>query len=120
MAFYLKTSNVRADVPKLSGTTVLNVFACIQKLPNLTNEDISKHDAHLAPAPMRQTTMGVDPETKQASIIILSSFIVKLRHWAQHNTEALYGLTYVTHLVDLVRTSFVMKDYQAENLNLLF
>jgi len=31
----------------------------------------------------------------------------------------LYSLTSVTQLVDLVRSSFVIKDYQAENLNLL-
>ena len=49
----------------------------------------------------------------------MSSFIGKLGHWAQQNTEALYSLTFVTQLVDLVRSSFVIKDYQAENLNSL-
>ncbi len=39
--------------------------------------------------------------------------------WAQQNTEALYSLTYATQLVDLMRSSFVIKDYQVENLNLL-
>jgi hypothetical protein len=32
---------------------------------------------------MRLTTMGVDPENKQASLILISSFIGKLGHWAQ-------------------------------------
>jgi hypothetical protein len=63
--------------------------------------------------------MGVDYETKQASLILMSSFIGKLGHWAQPNTAALYGLTFVSQLVDLARSSFVIKDYQAENLNLL-
>ncbi len=48
----------------------------------------------------------------------MSSFTGKLGHWAQQNTEALYGLTYVSRLVDLVRYRFVIKDYQAENLHL--
>jgi hypothetical protein len=63
--------------------------------------------------------MGVDTETTQASLILMSSLTGKLGHWAQQNTEALYSLTFVSQLVDLVRSSFVIKDYQAENLNLL-
>jgi hypothetical protein len=49
----------------------------------------------------------------------MSSFTGKLRHWAQHNTEVLYNLNYVSHLVDFVRQNFVVKDYQAEHLQLL-
>jgi hypothetical protein len=97
----------------------MNVSAYIQKLPNVTSDDISALDAHLAQAPMRLTAIGVDLETKQASLILMSSFTGKLGHWAQQNTEALYSLTSVTQLVDLVRSSFVIKDFQAENLNLL-
>jgi len=48
----------------------------------------------------------------------VSSFTGKLGHWAQQNIEALYSLTSMTQLVDLVRHSFVIKDYQTENLNL--
>jgi hypothetical protein len=103
----------------LSWTPVLNVFAYIQKLPNVTCDDISELDAHLDHAPMRLTTMGVDPETKQASLILMSSFTGKLGHLAQHNIEALYSLTYVTQLVILVRSSFVIKDYQSKNLIVL-
>jgi hypothetical protein len=62
--------------------------------------------------------MGVDPETKQASLVLMSSFTRKLKHWAQQNTEALYSLKSVTQLTDLVRFGFVIKDCQAENLNL--
>jgi hypothetical protein len=93
--------------------------AYIQKLPNVIGDDIATLDAHLAQIPMRLATMGVDPETKQASLILMSSFIGKLGHWAQHNIEALYSITFMTQLVDLARSSFVIKDYQTENLNLL-
>ncbi len=58
----------------------MNVSAYIQKLPNVNGEDIAALDAHLAQAPMRLTTMGVDLETKQASLILMSSFTGKLRH----------------------------------------
>ncbi len=98
---------------------MLHISAYIQKLPNINGDDIATLDAHLTQAPMRLTTMGVDPATKQASLILMSSFTRKLGHWAQQNVEALYSLTFVTQLVDLVRYSFVIKDYQAENLNLL-
>ena len=91
----------------------MNVSTYVQKLTSVTSDDISELDAHLAQTHMRLTTMGVDPETKQASLILMSSFIGKLGHWAQHNTEALYSLTSVTKLVDLVSSSFRIKDYQA-------
>jgi len=68
---------------------------------------------------MQLTTMGVDPKAKQASLILMSSFIGKLRHWAQQNNEALYSLSFVAQRVDLVRSSYVIKDYQAEDSNLL-
>jgi len=35
---------------------------------------------------MRMTTMDVDPETKQASLILMSSFTGKLGHRAQQTT----------------------------------
>ena len=64
--------------------------------------------------------MGADPDTRQATrIIIMSSFTGKLGHWAQQNTEALYNLNNVSQLVDFVRSIFVVKDYQAEHLQLL-
>jgi len=47
------------------------------------------------------------------------SFTGKLGPWAQQNTEALYSPTSVIQLVDLLRSSVVIKYYQVENLNLL-
>jgi hypothetical protein len=122
MAFHLKTSRCKPDVPKLSRTPVLNVSAYFQKLPiNVTGDDISILDAHLAQVPMRLASMSVDFETKQTSLILIhmSAFTWKSKRWTQHNIETLCSLTSLTHLVDLVRPSFVMKDYQVENLNLL-
>ena len=80
LAFSLKTSNRRLDIPMLSRTPVVNVSAYIHKLPNVIDDDISELDAHLARAPMRLTTMGVDHETEQASLILMSSFIEQLGH----------------------------------------
>jgi len=118
-AFRLKTSKSIPRVPMLLGAPILNVSAYIQTLPNLTGDDILELDAHLAQAPMRLTTMGVDPETKQASLILITSFIGKLGHWAKQNTDALYSLNSVTQLVNLVRLGFVIKDFKAEKMNLL-
>ena len=110
MAVNLKTFNLRPYVPKLFGTTVLHVSAYIQKLPTVIGDDVSKSDAHLAKAPTRLTIVGVNPETKQASLILMFSYIGKLGHWALQNIEALYSLTSVTQLVDLVGSNFVIKD----------
>ena len=55
IAFNLRTSRFRPHVQTLSGTLVLNVYAYIQKLPNVTGDDIPELDAHLAQARMRMT-----------------------------------------------------------------
>ena len=52
MPFRLKTSRFRLDVPKLSRTPVLNGSAYVQKLPNVTSDDVLELDAHLAQASM--------------------------------------------------------------------
>ena len=83
VASSLRTSRFRPHIPTLSRTPVMHISAYIQKLPNVTGVDIAALDVHLAQAPMRMTTMGVDPETKQASLILMSFFIGKLGHWAQ-------------------------------------
>jgi hypothetical protein len=46
VAFNLKPSRLRLDVPTLSRTHVLNVSTYIQNLPNVTNDDITTLDAH--------------------------------------------------------------------------
>ena len=63
--------------------------------------------------------MGVDPDTRQASLILMSSFTGKMGHWAHQNTKVLYILNFVSQLVDLVRSSFVVKDCKVKHLQLL-
>ena len=46
----------------------------------MTSENISELDARLAQAPMRLANVGIDLETKLASLIIMSSLIRKLGH----------------------------------------
>jgi len=68
---------------------------------------------------MRLTSMDDDPETKQASLVLMSSFVGKLGHWVQQNIEVVYSLASAIQLVDLVRFGFVIEDCQVENSNLL-
>ena len=79
-AINLKASRSRPNVPRLSGTPDLNVSPYVEKLPNVNGDDILELNAHLAKAPMRRRTMGVDPKTKQASLILMSSFTGMLGH----------------------------------------
>jgi hypothetical protein len=115
----LAASQRRPNVPKLTGAPIVGISNYIQKLPNVNGDNLNELDSHLAQAPIKLTAMGVDPDTKQASLILMSSFTGKLGHWAQQNTEVLYNLNSVSQLVDFVRSSFVVKDYQAEHLQLL-
>jgi len=60
---------------------------------------------------MRLASIGVDPETKQANLILMFSCTGKLEHLEQQsNTKALYSLNFVIQLVDLVRSGFVIKE----------
>jgi len=54
--------------------------------------DLNELASHLAQAPIKLTTMGVDLDTRQATLILMSSFTGKLGHWAQQNTEVLFNL----------------------------
>jgi hypothetical protein len=85
----------------------------------VNGDNLNELDSHLAQAPIKLRAMGVDPDTRQASLILMSSFTGKPGRWAQHNTEVLYNLNSVSQLVDFVKNSFVVKDYQAEHLQLL-
>ena len=48
VAAVLRASRFRPHVPTLFGTPVIHVSAYIQKLPNVTGDDIATLDAHLA------------------------------------------------------------------------
>jgi hypothetical protein len=108
----------RPNVPKLTETPIVGISNYIQKLPNVNGDILNELESHLAQAPIKLTTMGVDPDTRQASLILMSSFTGKLGHWAQQNI-VLYNLNSVSQLVDFVRSSFVVKDYLAKHLQLL-
>ena len=115
----LAASQRRPNVPKLIETSIVGISNYIQKLPNVNGDNLNELDSHLAQAPIKLATMGVDPDTKQASLILMSFLTGKLGHWAHQNTEVLYYLSYVSQLVDFVRSKFVVTNYQAEHLQLL-
>ena len=107
----LAASQRRPNVPILIGTPVVSISHYIQKLPNVNSDNLTELDSHLAQAPIKLTSIGVDPGTKEASLILMSSFTEKLGHWAQLNTEVLYNLIFVSQLVEFVKSSFVVSDY---------
>jgi hypothetical protein len=76
----LAASQRRPNVPKLTGAPVVNVSNYIQKLPNVYGDNLTELDSHLAQAPIKLTTMSVDPDTRQDSLILMSSFTRKLEH----------------------------------------
>ena len=85
----------------------------------MNGDNLTELDSHLAEAPIMLTTIGVNSTTRQANLILISSFTGKLGHWAQQNTEVLYNLNSVSQLVYFVRSSFVVKEYHTEHLQLL-
>ena len=77
---------------------MVSVSKYIQKLPNVNGDNLTELDSHLAQAPIKLSTMGIEP----TKLIIMSSTTGKLRHWAQHNTEVWYNLNSVSQLVEFV------------------
>jgi len=47
---------------------------CVRKLSNANGDNLDDLDPHLAQTPMKLTTMGVDPKTKQVTFILISCF----------------------------------------------
>jgi hypothetical protein len=78
LALSLKAYKRKLDRPMLSWAPVINVSTYILKLPYVIGDNICESDAHLAQAPMELTDMGVDPETKQASFMLMSFFYRKV------------------------------------------
>jgi hypothetical protein len=79
----LVASQRRPNVPKLIGTPVVGISNYIQKLPNVSGDNLNVLDSHMAQAPIKLRAMGVDHDTRQANLILMSSFTGKLGHWAQ-------------------------------------
>ena len=115
----MAASQRRPNVPKLTRAPVVGISNYIQKLPNVNGDNLTELDSHLAHAPTKLTAMDVDSDTRQANLILMSSFTGELGHWAQQNTEVLYNINSVSQLVEFVISSFVVKGYQAEHLQLL-
>jgi hypothetical protein len=107
----MAASQRRPNVPKMTGAPVVSISNYMQKLPNVNDDNLTELDSYLAQSPIKLTTMDVDPDTRQASLILMSSFTGKLGHWAHQNTAVLYSLNFVSQLFDFVRSSFVVKDY---------
>ena len=74
LSILLTASQRRPNIPKHARTPVVNVSNYIQKLPNVDGDNLTEVDSYLAQAPIKLTTMGVDPDTRQASFILMSSF----------------------------------------------
>jgi hypothetical protein len=119
LSISLDASPKRSNVPEHIGTPVVNVSNYTRKLPNVNGDNLTELDSHLAQAPIKLRGMGIDLDTRLAGLILMSSFTGKFGQWAQQNTEVLYNLNSVSQLVELLRSGFVVKDYQAEHLQLL-
>jgi hypothetical protein len=65
---------------------------------------------------MKLISVGLDRDTKQASLVLMSSFTKTLGHRVQHDTKVLNNLIFLSLLVEFVRSSFVKKDCQFEHL----
>jgi hypothetical protein len=74
-------------VPKLTGAPVVGISNYIQKLPNVNGYNLTELDSHLAQAPIKLTTMGIDKDTRQANLILMLSFTENPGHWTQQNSE---------------------------------
>jgi hypothetical protein len=100
-SFSLAASLSRPHVPILTGASVVNVSNYVQKLPNVNGDNLTELDSHSAQAPIKLTTMGVDPETKQASLILMLSFTGKIGHWAHQLPRFCITLTLCPNLLSL-------------------
>ncbi len=76
----LAASQRRPNVPRLTWAPIVGISNYIQKLPNVNGDNSNELDYHMAQAPIKLTVMGVDTDTRQASLILMSSFTGTLGH----------------------------------------
>jgi hypothetical protein len=71
---------------------------------------------HLKQSRLKIQGFGINPDSNQAVVILVSSFTGKLGNWASDHTTEIYALQTLDELIAYVRVGFSIEDVEGKNL----
>ncbi len=98
-----------------SGVTA-NLSRFLQKLELCNGEDSEVLHDHLKQSKLKVKGFGVDPNSKEAVKIVVSSFTGSLGNWAANHADEVFKLSSIDALTAFVRVSFSNRDLEGKNL----
>jgi hypothetical protein len=88
-------------------------------MEHCNGEDSIKLNNHLKQSRLKIQGFGINPDSNQAVVVLVSSFTCKLGNWASDNSAEIYNLKALDELVAYVRVGFSIEDVEGKNLYFL-
>ena len=99
----------------LQSTETVNMSRFLQKLEHCNGEDSTKLHNHLKQLKSKIQGFGINPDSKQGVVVLVSSFTGKLGNWASDHSTEIYELATVDDLIDYIRVGFSIEDVEGKN-----
>jgi len=84
----------------------VNMSRFWQKLEHCNGEDSTKLHNHLKQSRLKIQGFGINPDSKQAVVVLFSSFTRKLGNWASNHSTEIYELATMDDLINYIRVGF--------------
>jgi hypothetical protein len=91
----------------------------LQKLTPCTGEDAEELHDSLKQSKLKVKGFGLDPNSREAVTVVVSSFTGKLGNWAADHADEIFQLKSIDALTSFVRVSFSNEDLEGKNLYVL-
>jgi hypothetical protein len=106
------------QLPDLSGRSgvTANLSRFLQKLELCNGENPEYLHDHLKQSKLKVKGFGVDPNSREAVTVVVSSFTGSLGNWAADHADEIYKLDSIDALTAYARVSFSNKYLEGKNL----
>ena len=91
----------------------------LQELEYINKEDSTKLHNHLKQSRLKIREFGINPDSKQIVVVLVSSFTRKQGKWASYHSTEIYNIATVDDLIDYIRVGFSIEDVEGKNVNIL-
>jgi hypothetical protein len=88
----------------------------LQKMEHCNGEDSIKLNNHLKQSRLKIQGFGINPDSNQVVVVLISSFTSKLGNWASDLCAEIYDLKTLDKLIAYVRVGFSIEDVEGKNL----
>jgi hypothetical protein len=88
----------------------------LQKLELCTGENAEVLHDHLKQSKLKVKGFGIDPNSKEAVTVVVSSFTGPLGNWAANHADDIFRLDSIDALTAYIRVVFSNEDLEGKNL----